>query len=104
MKLSLDQIRDKIYAKITPPPQTGPHVWVCDIYMDHAIISRDGKYYKLPFSIKDGELEFGDEVEVQKDWVPAAKVTSGIRLKAASGDKTSEDYGYKWDVQVWRFG
>lgn len=105
MELSLDQIREKVCSKITPPPIPYPDVWIVDVFMDHAIIGRDGKYSKLAFEIDGDELKFGDEVEVEKEYVPvkAATITSGMRLSSASKPE-ADDYGYKWDVRICEFG
>jgi len=126
--LSLDQIRERIYSKVipTPEPVELPNVYLIDVYIDYAIISRDGKYFKLPFTIDPSatsgdELKFGDEIEVEKDYVPVEKaeaarkaheersfaslrMTFPIHLRAAAGDRASEDYGYKWDVRIVEYG
>ena len=97
--MTFDQINDRIYEKIMPAPVERPDVYIVSIFLDHAIISRDGKYFKLPFSVEADEIKFGDEVEVKKDYVPV-HVTSSIHLKATSPDPRSEGYGYKWRVQI----
>jgi len=106
MELSLDRIHDLIWQKVVPQPEPMPDIYIVDVFQDYAVISRDGKYFKLPFTIDGTDLKFGDEIEVEKEFVEvkAAKFQQGIRLTGAAGDPKSEDYGFRWDVQIVEFG
>lgn len=85
--LSLERIRDMLYAEVTkkfPRENEAPGAYVTEVYPAYLIYERDGKYYKLAWSILEGEVKLGDNpVEVEREWVEA-------RAKEAESDEALE--------------
>lgn len=100
--LSFDQIRDLIYMQLTKVAWKG---YIIETYSDHFIYSdeADGKFYKVAYTFADEKVTLGEKVEVQKK-VDYVKVQAAVRLTSAMGDSKSDDFGYKWEVQIIEFG
>lgn len=97
MELSYQQIKDLIYQAL-------PGIYIIDLYSDKLIYEGDkGKYFEVGYGIVDGKLSLGEKIEVQKK-VEYEKVQAAVQLTAAVGKTDSEDYGYKWEVQIVEFG
>lgn len=68
---SLDDRRNKVssaYRKrfVSPYEYSGICHWVKEVFDTYVIAERDGKFLKVLYTIKDGDVEFGDPVEVEQ--------------------------------------
>ena len=68
---SLDDKRSQVsnaYQKqfVVPDPISQIHHWVMEVFETHVIAERENKFLKVPYTIKDDEVEFGDPVEVEQ--------------------------------------
>ncbi len=67
---SLDDMRDKVsraYRKRFVSPYSEICHWVKEVFETYVIAERDGKFFKIPYTIKDDdEVEFGESVEVEQ--------------------------------------
>lgn len=98
MELSYQKIWELIQKKL---PESA---WLIDFYDDRVIYEdKDRKYYEASYSLTNGQVTLGDKTEVQKK-VDYVKVQAAVRLTAAVGESGSEDFGYKWKVQIIDFG
>lgn len=92
-KMSYDQIKDKLRQML-------PGMYILEMYDDHVICEKEamaGEYCKVDYSVDaDGNITMKEPVDVQREYMP---VKAAMRFIAA-GEKTAEDYGYKWRVQI----
>jgi hypothetical protein len=95
-KLSYEEIRQLIYGEL---PEGA---WIVDLYDDHFVYQHDGKYYKINYSITDGKLVLEKGIVEVERKVEYVVVQSAIRISSATED--TDNYGYKWRVQVVEFG
>lgn len=97
MKLSYQQIKELIHQAL-------PGVYIIDLYTDLVIYEDDkGKYFEVGYGIVDGKVSLGEKTEVQKK-VEYVKVQAAVSLAAAVGETGSEEYGFRWEVQIVEFG
>lgn len=107
LELSLDAIRDLLYAAIRV---LGESLWINEVFPSEVIYSDDaaGKQYKRGWSILDGQVQLSEtETEVERVWVEkrAAQAASDAgsdetaEIRAALG--TARDVeGTAWDVVI----
>jgi len=96
-QLSLDMIRSALYAHIRPPSAEvakQADFYVKDVYTDHAIVEGDGKLWKVPFSMGDEGIEFGEMTEVRIEYV-AVKWLKAL-MGRLLGQEPAEDTKAKW--------
>lgn len=97
MKLSYEQLKDKLRAMM-------PGMYIMEMFDDHVICEKNNsepspQYCKVEYSVDDdGNVTMKEPVAVQREYVPV-KAMAAMRFTAAA-DATSEDYGYKWGVQI----
>jgi hypothetical protein len=97
MKLNFGQIRDQLQQLL-------PAMYIMELYDDHAICEGEaGKYVQASYSVMDGKVALGAQVEVQRQYTPV-KVQAAVKISGPVGDKTDPNYGYKWRVQVIAYG
>ncbi len=58
-----------------------PWVWVVALFADTFVAKRDGKFYRYPYSVTEGDVTIGAPTEVAQAWQPVAGVTE------AAGDQ-----------------
>ena len=71
-ELSHDDIRNAIYEQIQPPSSRieleakKPYYHIEDVFDDYAVIKgSDGTWYKLPFTVSEDEVKFGEPIEME---------------------------------------
>lgn len=73
--LSLERIRDMLWAEVSKKfPRQGdePGAYVNEVYPAYLVYERAGKYYRLAWSMLEGEVKLGENsVEVEREWVEA---------------------------------
>jgi hypothetical protein len=100
MALSFEEIRSLLRNVI------GDGKWISEVYDTYLIYEDEtqGKLYRADYTIgDDNKITLGSPIEVVRkvEYVP---LSAAGRLLAASGEKNSADYGYKWRVQVVEYG
>jgi len=99
--ISLDDIRDMLYQALE---QKGNDIYLNQVYGSYMIYEQDGKYFRLPYSILEGEVQLGSEpVEVERVWVEAkaqqAELDDGLNMLMRLGQAQNQE-GTAWDVTV----
>jgi tetrahydromethanopterin S-methyltransferase subunit B len=80
--MSYEQIRDKINGMV------GYDCWVMETYPDHVIVCERDKYYKIPYSLGEGDsVTLGPREEVQQTYEPVQKAAA---RKAAGKDEEEQ--------------
>ncbi|WDL96939.1 hypothetical protein [Alicyclobacillus sp. ALC3] len=85
---SLEAVRDQVMAKLDPPdPVSGRRAYnvsIVSTYPDYVIVERydEGKYYRVPYTFKDGDVDVGQSEQVEQTFVPVAN--------KAAADSTDE--------------
>jgi len=100
--VSLDDIRNMLYDALQD--REGKDAWVREVYGAYLIYSNDGKYYKVAYSILDGEVQLGSEsTEVEHSWVEArsrqSEMDDGIEILLRLG-QAKDPLGMAWDVTI----
>ncbi|MHB1937074.1 MAG: hypothetical protein ACYCOR_10870 [Acidobacteriaceae bacterium] len=77
-KSSHEQLRNKIDAKLTPPDIHGERDFNTSIiatYDDFVVVEKwnEGKFYKIPFEVVDGEVKLGEPEQVEETFSPVKK-------------------------------
>lgn len=99
--VSLDDIRDMIWNALNEKDKDS---YLTHVYGSYIIYDKGGEFFKLPYSILDGEVQFGSEpVEVEKVWVEARaqqaenddELVMNMRLGQAQDPE-----GSAWDVTI----
>jgi hypothetical protein len=92
---SLDEraqaVRDAYYETVNEADR--PNTWCEGVFEDYLIVARDGKYYRVPYSISDQGYSFGDPVEVEKQYVAVSEALEALAPK-----------GKRWEVRLIREG
>ncbi|MBW2606128.1 MAG: hypothetical protein JRD05_00685 [Deltaproteobacteria bacterium] len=102
-EVSLDQIRDLLYSALR---ERNKDFWITEVFGSYIIYRDDAesKYYKLAYSIMEGEVQLGSEpVEVEKAWVDAKSQMSEtddemsvvVKMGAAKNPE-----GTEWEVTI----
>jgi cation transport regulator ChaB len=105
--VSFDQVRDLIrtalYAK-----HPDSDIYLQEVYPAYVIYELASQYFKLPYSILEGNVQFGDNpIEVQNEWVEAKSqgaeddefFNTAMRL-----DLAKDPEGSSWDVTICKPG
>jgi len=102
-EVSLDQVRDLLYDALRA---RNKDFWVTEVFGSYLIYKDDAesKYYKLPYSIMEGEVQLGSEpVEVEKTWVDArsqqSEMDDGMSVAIQMGAAKNPE-GTEWDVTI----
>jgi phage I-like protein len=98
MKLSFDQLRDRIYAALNPQGDNRPVRWVRELYDDRAIVQEEKSYdlFSIPYTVDEaGVVTLGDPTRVEVEYVRAER-TVELAFKDGSGVPT--------EIQVIPFG
>jgi len=93
--VSLDDIRDMIWKALD---ERQKDAYLQDVYGAYMVYEADRKYYKLAYSILDGEVQFGsDPMEVKKEWVIAntKPLEMPVRLVQATDPE-----GASWEIVI----
>lgn len=99
--VSLDEVRDMIWQALDARDAAA---YLHSVYGGYIIYELGGKYYRLPYSILEGAVQFGtDPVEVEKVWVETRsqqdegedKQSLGMRLGQAQDPE-----GTAWEVTI----
>jgi hypothetical protein len=92
--LSFGDIRDLLNNAL-------PDMYIVDIFPGYVIAEDvdDDEMWQIPYTVSaDGDqVVLGEKAEVERQYV---KVEAAARITASGLDKTSPDYGYKWEVQI----
>lgn len=107
-EVSLRDIENKISQLLRSRELPVRDEWVHDVYLDFVIIRSGEKYFKVPYTVKDNEIELGEREEVEPQWV--TKLEEKFSTKPWSEvdvTKLSEDQ-YLWhpdsdDRTTWEF-
>ena len=102
-EVSLDQVRDLIYDALR---ERDEDCWVTEVFGSYLIYKNDSesKYYKLSYSILEGEVQLGSEpVEVEKTWVDAksqqSEMDDGMSVMVKMGNAKNPE-GTEWEVTI----
>ena len=100
--VSLEEIQNMLWNAVQEAQ--GQDTYVSQVYPSYLIYEKDGKYFKVGWSIMDGEVRLGSEtVEVEKTWVEArgredeAEETLETYLRL---DEAKDPEGAAWDVTI----
>ena len=106
-EVSLDQIRDMLYAALRERNKAS---WISEVFGSYIIYMDDteSKYYKLPYSIMEGEVQLGSSpVEVEKTWVDAkmqqSETDDEMSVIVKMG-RAKNPEGTEWDVTICETG
>lgn len=110
--LSYEQKRELVRHALDGAHNLGENSWLylVDLFDDAVVYEIEGPagnqgplHYRRSFAIVDGKVQLGQPQAVQKkiEYIP---LQAAGRLLAAAGEPGSEDYGYKWRVQVVEYG
>jgi len=103
--VSLDDVRDMIYNALQ---ERDKETYLNQVYGSYLIYEKDAKFYRLPYSILEGEVQLGAEpVEVERVWVETRSqqdegeedLTLFMRMEAAKDPE-----GKAWDVTICKPG
>ncbi len=103
--VSFDQIRDLIWNALNTKFKDA---YLQEVYPAYIIYELDGKCFRLPYSILDGQVQFSDNpIEVERTWVEAKSqgaeedegFTTAMRL-----DQAKDPEGSAWDVTICKPG
>jgi len=104
---SLDQIRDLLYSALR---EQNKDCWITEVFGSYIIYKDDAesKYYKLSYSILEGEVQLGSSpTEVEKAWVDAksqqSEVDDGMSVVVSMG-AAKDPEGTEWDVTICEAG
>ena len=94
--LSDNDIRNAIYAHLQPAQgdKSAGQDWSLDaLYEDHCIARNysDNKTFRLTFTVMDGEVQFGEKVQVEQVWVES----KGVLRPAIVPEKGDEREQYE---------
>jgi len=104
MDVSLDDVRDMIWEALRDRFGKDEEAWVNQVYGSYIIYQHDGKYFRLPYSILEGDVQLGNEpIEVERVWVETRSaqsegddmLTDSIRLV-----QSKDPEGSVWDVTI----
>ncbi len=93
---SFEDLQDRLRAAIDPPdPVTGNRnydVSLVATYPDCCVVSRwdEGKYFRVPYEVKDGDIVLGKPEQVEQSFVPVKASEKGVR---AALTKAAADLG-----------
>jgi hypothetical protein len=99
--VSLDDVRDMIWAALQDKDKDA---YLSQVYGGYLVYEKEGKHYRLSYSILDGKVQLGDQAtEVEKVWVEVVSKQAEmddvfadmIRLKQAR-----DPQGTAWDVVI----
>jgi len=100
--VSLDDIRRLIHDALQAKYDS--ETWLNEVYGSYVVFEKDGKYYRLAYSILDGAVQFGNESsEVERVWVETRSAQAEtdeefetlLRL-----DQAQDAEGAAWDVTI----
>lgn len=102
--VSLGDIERMLREALT---QREKEAWLRDVYGSYIVYDHEGKFWRLPYSILDGEVKFATEsTEVQQEWVETRSQQADqgalddaveilVRL-----DRVQDPEGAAWDVTI----
>lgn len=108
--VSLDDVRQMLHEAIQKGQ--GKEAWVSEVYGSYLIFTKDAKYFRLPWSILDGEVQLGSEpVEVERTWVETRsqqaadgqEMDDGLELEVRLGQAQDVE-GTEWEVTICKPG
>ena len=99
--VSLDDVRDMIYNALQ---ERDKETYLNQVYGSYLIYEKDAKFYRLPYSILEGEVQLGAEpVEVERVWVETrsqqAEGDEGLTVLMQMGEALDPE-GTAWDVTI----
>lgn len=104
-EISLDSIRSALYDYLRPPTAETPKTdfYVKDVYTDHAVVEGKGKLWKVPFTMGDEGIEFGEMEEVRIEYVPVKAIKALLGrivdfFRPARGEKAVWTVAYQNDL------
>ena len=86
----------------------GKDAWLRDVYGSYIIYEQNGKYYRLPYSLLDGKVQFASEAtEVEQVWAEARsrqaadgdEMDDGIEILLRL-DEAQDPEGAVWEVTI----
>ena len=99
----MDQVRDLLYDALRARNE---NFWITEVFGSYLIYKDDAesKYYKLSYSILEGEVQLGSEpAEVEKTWVDAksqqSEMDDGISVVVKMGAAKNPE-GTEWEVTI----
>ncbi len=99
--VSLDEIRDMLWNALNDMDN---NAYLLQVYPSYLIYEQEAKYFKLGWSIMDGEIVLGTEkTEVEKIWVDArsSQAEADEDLEALMRlDRNRDPEGSTWDVTI----
>jgi len=103
--VSFDQIRDLIWSALD---ERDKDAYIREVFPAYLIYELAGKCFRLPYSILDGKVQFGEQpVEVENTWVEAKSQgaeedeTFNTELRM---DQAKDLEGTVWDVTICKPG
>ena len=99
--VSLDEIRDMLWEALD---ERDTEADLHSVYGGYIIYEKAKKYYRLPYSILEGKVQFGtDAMEVERVWVEARsqqnEYDDSIEMRLRLGDAQDPE-GNAWEVTI----
>lgn len=77
-------IMDALRAKYADPLDEYSYTpWLVATYNDHVVVTKDGKYFSVPYAFEDDAVKLGDPVEVEIAYQPKSDSTAAASDAAA---------------------
>jgi len=99
--VSLDDVRDMLWKALD---EKDAGAYLQSVYGGYIIYEKDGKYFRLPYSILEGDVRFGERaIEVERIWVEARErnedVDDGLTVNVRLGAALDPE-GASWEVII----
>lgn len=99
--VSLDDVREMIWQALQ---ERDSESYLNQVYGAYVIYEKDGKFYRLPYSLLEGKVTFGDQaVEVERVWVETRNEqseTDDVFESMLRLDQKADSEGTAWDVTI----
>lgn len=107
-ELSFEQVRmliqDQLAERFGRHEYGGPRCWVRELFPEFALVEKEGKLYRVSYTVDGADVTVGELQEVLPEYVPvessevAAKFD--IDLQLAGESKPSDEQGLVWEFLV----
>jgi len=99
--VSLDDVRDMLWQALEKRIEKA---YLNEVYGSYIVYGKDSKFYRLPYSLLEGEVQFGSEaIEVERVWVETRsqqeETDEGLEMLLRL-DRPSDPEGSAWDVTI----
>ena len=99
--VSLDDVRDMLWQALEKKIE---QAYLNQVYGSYIIYEKDSKFFRLPYSLLEGEVQFGSEaIEVERVWVETRnqqeETDEGLEMLLRLG-QAQDPEGSAWDVTI----